>query len=119
MIVEFKTVRASSLEQYEKSKDMELQGKDIHLEFFNTQDYITSIFVEMDDIIDFTVGKAYCNSEVFECIYIRFTEENISPNILIKGEEFKRILEHTRNMKIKTSDEILNIIHNENNPTSI
>jgi hypothetical protein len=56
---------------------------------------------------------------MYECVYIRFTEEDVSPNVLIKGEDFKRILESVRGCKIKTASQILNQLDNENNPTSI
>ena len=118
MIVEFKTVRASSKEQFEKEQLSEMGGMN-NKEFFNTEDYITSLFVEMDDVVDFTVGRIYYNDKMCECVYIRFTDENISPNVLIKGEDFKRILENIRGCKIKTASEILNQLNNENNPTSI
>lgn len=118
MIVEFKTVRGSSKESFEKEQASEIGGTSSK-EFFNTEDYITSIFVEMDDIVDFTVGRTYYNDTMYECVYIRFTDENISPNVLVKGEDFKRILESIRGCKIKTASEILNQLNNENNPTSI
>lgn len=119
MIVEFKTVRASSKEAFEKENLSEMGTAFTNKEFFNKEDYITSIFIEMDDVVDFTVGRTYHNSQIHECIYIRFTEEDVSPNVLIKGEDFKRILESVRGCKIKTASEILNQLDNENNPTSI
>jgi len=118
MIVEFKTVRASSKEQFEKEQISEIGGMNSK-EFFNTEDYITSIFVEMDDVVDFTVGRTYYNDKMYECVYIRFTDESIGPNVLVKGEDFKRILESIRGCKIKTASEILNQLNNENNSTSI
>jgi hypothetical protein len=117
MIVEFKTVRGSSKEVFEKEQTSELGIA--NKEFFNTEDYITSIFIEMDDVVDFTVGRTYYNSEMYECVYIRFADESIGPNVLVKGEDFKRILENIRGCKIKTASEILNQLNNENNPTSI
>lgn len=119
MLIEFKTVRASSKESFEKEQLSEMGGALGNKEFFNTEDYITSIFVEMNDVVDFTVGRTYHNNQLYECVYIRFTDENISPNVLIKGEDFKRILESIRGCKIKTASEILNQLNNENNPTSI
>ena len=118
MIVEFKTVRASSKEQFEKEQLSEMSGMN-NKEFFNTEDYITSLFVEMDDVVDFTVGRTYHNDKMYECVYIRFADESIGPNVLVKGEDFKRILENIRGCKIKTASEILNQLNNENNPTSI
>ena len=118
MIVEFKTVRASSKEEFEKEQLSEMGGMN-NKEFFNTEDYITSLFVEMDDVVDFTVGRTYHNTQLYECVYIRFTDENIGPNVLVKGEDFKRILENIRGCKIKTASEILNQLNNENNPTNI
>jgi hypothetical protein len=118
MIVEFKTVRASSKEQFEKEQVSEMGGKNFK-EFFNTEDYITSLFIEIDNVVDFTVGRTYYNDKMYECIYIRFKDESISPNVLIKGKDFKRILENIRGCKIKTASEILNQLNNENNPTSI
>ena len=119
MIIEFKTVRASSKEEFEKEKLSEMGTSFINKEYFNKEDYITSIFIEIDDVVDFTVGRTYHNSQVHECVYIRFNEQDISSNILIKGEDFKRILESVRGCKIKTASEILNQLDNENNPTSI
>ena len=118
MIVEFKTVRASSKEEFEKEQLSEMGGMN-NKEFFNTEDYITSLFVEMDDVVDFTVGRTYHNTQLYECVYIRFTDESIGPNVLVKGEDFKRILENIRGYKIKTASEILNQLNNENNTTSI
>ena len=118
MLIEFKTVRASSKEQFEKEQLSEM-GSMNNKEFFNTEDYITSLFVEMDDVVDFTVGRTYYNDKMYECVYIRFADESIGPNVLVKGEDFKRILENIRGCKIKTASEILNQLNNENNPTSI
>ena len=117
MIIEFQTVRASSKEAFEKEKYSELGTA--NTEFYNTEDYITSIFLEMNDVVDFTVGRTYFNSQILECIYVRLVEENISPNILVKGEDFKRILESIRGCKIENASQILNRLNNENNPTSI
>lgn len=117
MIIEFKTVRASAKEAFEKNKLSETGM--VNQEYYNEEDYITSIFIEIDDVVDFTVGKVYHNSEVHECVYIRFVEENVSTNVLINGEDFKRILESVRGCKIKTASQILNQLDNEDNPTSI
>lgn len=118
MVVEFKTVRQNAQEVFEREQTIELHG--IHsIEFGNQKDYITSIFVEMDDVIDFTGGRAYHNQEFKECVYLRLNDDQHTPNILMSIEEFKKIFEETRNCKIKTAEEILNNKHNENYPTGI
>lgn len=116
MIIEFKTVRANVKEIFEKERTEELGGTK---EFYNTEDYTTSIFIEMDDVLDFTCGRIYKNQERLDCIFIRMSDSEMSPNVIIKGEDFKRILESVRNCKIKTAEEILNTIRNESNSTGI
>ncbi len=84
--------------------------------FENREDYYSPFFLEMDDVIDFAVGRIWFNGTPYECVYARLTEEE-TPNLVIDGNDFKSILEHVKNCKIKTADEILNLISNESNPT--
>jgi len=115
MIVEFKSVRSSLKEVWEREQTMDMGTKP---SFEYKEDYMSSFFLEMDDVIDFAVGKVWFNGVPKECIYARLSEEE-TPNLVIDGRDFKKILEHTKNCKIKTADEILNNISNENNSTGI
>lgn len=116
MILEFKTVRSNLKELFEKEKLVEMGNQPV---FENQEDYITSTFLEMDDVVDFAVGNVWFNGNTIECVYARLiTDENTS-NLIIDRRDFKKIIEYTKNCKIKTADEILNLISNENNPTGL
>ncbi len=118
MIVEFKTSRSSMYESYERELQVELSGPS-SVEYCRKNDYIATIALEMDTVIDYEVGKVYVNDNLHNCIYARIEDDISSRNLLIEEEDFKKILEYTRNCKIKSAVEILNIIRNESNPTSI
>jgi len=118
MIVEFKTVRSSIEEKFERDKQEEMNGK-YSLPFLNEYDYIASIFIELNNVIDFEEGQVYVNDKLHICVYVRVDDDTYTRNVLIEPGKFKSILEYSRNEKIKTATEILNIISNENNPTSI
>lgn len=106
MIVEFKHVRSSTKESHEKAILIDLNGSN-SVPFENEFDYIASYFLELDDVIDFVGGKIQYNEQELECVYIRLSEE-YTCNILFSPEDFKLLLEKTRNIKIRTADEILN-----------
>ena len=118
MIVEFKTIRSSSEEAFEREKNKEMYGENT-LSFYKEKDYQSSIYLELDTVVDFIVGKTFFNSQVLECVYARLDNDEWTDNLIISGIEFKKILEYTRNCSIKSYKEILNKIQNENNPTSI
>lgn len=107
MIVEFNHVRNSSREQYQKDIKREVSGE-MSVTFENEEDYISKLYIEMDDVVDFVVGKCFWNEEELECVYVRLSSEEWTPNVLLSGEKFKRLLEKLRNIKIKSADEILN-----------
>jgi len=107
MIVQFDTVRESLKEKFERSQQEDLQGKS-SLSFFYENDYISKLFVEMDDVVDFASEKIYCNTALYECVYARLRDGNYTQNLLIDSESFKQLLEKTRNIKIKSANELLN-----------
>jgi hypothetical protein len=107
MIVQFKRVRSSFQEAFERNKQEDIQSI-ASLEFFREDDYIADIFIEMNDVVDFVGGRTYCNDSMYECVYARLSDESYTDNILISPEEFKILLEKVRNIKIKSADEILN-----------
>ena len=118
MIVEFKTVRSNTEEQFYRSQQEEMSGK-YNVPFLNEKDYIASIFIEMDNVIDFEEGQVYLNSKLYTCVYVRYADDSFTRNILVEPGKFKSIIEYCRNEKIRTATEILNIISNENNSESI
>lgn len=118
MIVEFETIKSSSFENYERELQAELSGPN-SVPYCRSKDYITTIALEMDTVIDYEAGLVYHNAKLLNCIYVRVADDISTRNILITSEEFKSILEHTRNCKIKTAEEILKQIRNENNSASI
>ena len=121
MIVEFKSVRGCAKKGFEKNQDQEnpMGIPTTPPSFYNEKDYVTSVYLEMDTVVDFTVGRVFYNSNMHECVYANTGEGLSTHNLLILGTDFKKILEFTRNIKIKGADEILNTIRNENNTASI
>lgn len=114
MLIEFKSVRSSMEEQWQKENVLEEPG------FHNTKDYIAKIVIEMDDVVDFTGGRVYYNSNIKECVYPRFKDEFQTPtNLLVTADEFKRILEKTRNIRIQSAAELLNKTDYEGDTASI
>lgn len=107
MIVQFETVRTSLKEKFERSQQEDIQGKS-SLSFFYENDYISKIFVEMDDVVDFVSEKIYCNTSMYECIYARLKDGKYTENLLMDSESFKELLEKVKNIKIKSANEILN-----------
>lgn len=113
MILEFKTIRFDSQEQYERELKAELQGE-ASVEFFRESDYVGITTVEMDDVVDYDVSPVYLNQEKYECVFARLSNDDYTRNLMISGEEFRILLQHVRNIKIKKAEDILIKAKNEN-----
>ena len=118
MVIKFKTIRASSKEAFERSKQEDMSR--LHsVPFAHEYDYFTDITVEMEDVVDYIVGKIYHNGQEYECVYARLTNDEYTDGIVISGDDFQKIFEYTKHCSIKTSDEILKRLRDESNSTSI
>lgn len=109
MIVKFKTCKSSLAEDWERSMQKEIQGV-TSLEFFRHSDYIGTVAIEMDNVVDYEVGQVYVNQEVYECVYAKMgiEDDKYTRNLMITGDEFQELLLKTTNKKVKTAQEILN-----------
>lgn len=118
MIIKFRTIRASTEEAFERSKQEEMSGI-TSLPFAHEHDYFTDITVEMDSVIDYVVGKIFFNGTAHECVYARLDNDEYTDGIVISADDFQKIFEYTKQCSIKTSDEILKRLRDESNSTGI
>lgn len=111
MIIQFKTVRGSLLESI--NDELSVLGIDQENKF-NELDYISSIYLEMNKVIDFTVDRTLINDKEVECIYPITEHIDGTPNLLISEKDFVKIFEYAKNTKIQYSNELLIKLENEN-----
>jgi hypothetical protein len=104
MLIEFDTVRSSSKESFEKQKLTEVAPSSVPFE--NENDYVSTIVVDMNTVIDFVGARIYLNSEYKECVYCRTSGDEALPNILINSSDFKRVFEYAKGIKIIRHEEI-------------
>lgn len=100
-IVEFMTIRGNLEESYERNRLMEMGQTP---EFACKHDYMTTIVIDMDNVIDYSVGKTYLNGQELEAVYPNMYGME-SPPLLCSPEVFKKIYEESRNLKIKSFTE--------------
>lgn len=105
MLIEFDTIRSSSKETHERSLQAETAGE-ASVPFHRTEDYKTQVTIDMDNIIDFTGGTVWFNDTRYECIYAYDTDANMSCNLLISYEDFKKVFEYAKGVKIFRHEEI-------------
>jgi len=120
MIIEFNTSKASLEETFDRAMQAETTGE-ASLTFHRERDYISTTAIEMDNVVDYEVGKVWVNNQEYDCVYAKLdiTDDSYTRNLMITGADFRVLLESTRNIKIRSAEEMLNKINNENNPTSI
>lgn len=100
-IVQFLTVRGNLQESYERDKLVDMGHTP---EFACTQDYMTPIVIDMDNVIDYCLGKTYLNGQELDCVYPNIFGQT-SPPLLCSPEVFKKIYEESRNIKIKSFEQ--------------
>lgn len=103
MLIEFDTVRSSLEEAHNKDVQRELGTTP---DFHNTEDYKTTITIDMDNVRDFTGGRVYFNDTCFECVYAYDHEGLMSCNLLISYKDFKTCFENATGKKIFRFEEI-------------
>lgn len=109
--MEIETVIFSSVfndreECYNQDELKESQG--ISIPFFNENDYIGQIAINLSDIIGFEQGQVAHNGEMLDCVYgINKVPTIYTRNLLIDKEEFKEMLEYVHNTKIPLASEYL------------
>ena len=104
MLVEFRTVRGNLKENSKKEKDS-IMGMPV--EFDGEHDYITTIVIELNNIVGFNGGKTYFNGKELDCVYISDKDGNDWPNLLITYDFFKELYELNHEVVIKKWEEIL------------
>lgn len=107
MLVEFNTVKSSHKEMYEKELERKLTGER-SVPYTNEKDYLCSITIDMDTVIDFEEGTVYYNEQKVSCVYAKLTDETTTRNLFIEYDLFKKIFEEAKGVKVKTVNEILN-----------
>ncbi len=105
MIVEFDTVRCCAKELYDREIAKEVSGE-ASVPFYREHDYKTKMTVELDRIVDFTAGRVFMNDQCFECVYAYDSENEMSPNLLISYEDFKKMYETYKSIKILRHEQI-------------
>jgi len=105
MIVELLTVRGSIEESYEKEQEYANAEKigTTEPDFRNKDDYVTHIIVDMDTVIDYSVGKVWLNDREMICIYPRTSADDQLPNLLVSKEVFKKIYEEAKGVTIENT----------------
>lgn len=109
MIVKFKTCKSSLLEDWERAMQKEMQGVS-SLDFYRHSDYIGTVAIEMDNVVDYEVGQVYVNQQVHECVYAKLgiEDDKYTSDLIITGDEFQELLLKLNNKKVRTAQEILN-----------
>lgn len=99
MLVEFETIRSCSKESHELNIKKETTGI-ASVPFEREQDYKTKMTIELDNIKDFTGGRVFFNNQRLDCVYAYNQDNEITSNILISYEDFKKLIETQRSIKI-------------------
>jgi len=60
----------------------------------------------MNNIVDFSGGRVYINNQVKQCIYAITKKGDMTPNILISYEDFKKVFEIAKGIKILRHEEL-------------
>lgn len=106
MLIEFDTIRGSRKESWEKEIQADLNGES-SVPFQNSEDYMTQITVEMNNIIDFTGGRFWFNDKEYDCVYVNDENESLSMiPIMLSYKEFKKVFEYAKGVKILRHEEL-------------
>lgn len=106
MLVEFDTVKSSHKEMHFKELDRKLTGE-ASVPYTNEKDYLCSITVDMTTVVDFEQGTVYYNESKVECVYARLNSDDVTRNLFVGYDVFKKIFEEVKGIKVKTVNEIL------------
>ena len=105
MVVEFNTVNSSSEEMHERRIQQEKGIIDVP--YYHSEDYIGKVVVDMDTIIDFSMGVVSCNDQMLDCVYVsRVDMYDPLPNLLIDYASFSKIFEKAKGIKITKAHKI-------------
>jgi hypothetical protein len=105
MLIEFDTVRRSSEETYNRDIQSDTTGE-ASVPFHRQYDYKTQVTIDMDNIRDFTAGRVYFNEQCYECVYAYEEDGTQTNNLLISYEDFKRVFEYAKGIKIIRHEEV-------------
>lgn len=97
MIVKFDSVRCSSEESYQREKDVEKGYSDVP--FFREADYIGSMYINLDEVKDWSGGRTYFNDMKLDCCYVSLRDDLITDNILMTAEEFSLVYQYYKKFK--------------------
>lgn len=100
-MVEFDTVHSSHMEARERDLQAELHGN-ASVPFHHEDDYLSTIVIEMDNVVDFRAGKVWMNNDELDCVYARVSQdyEEWTQNLLISMEDFKKVLSYSTGKRI-------------------
>jgi hypothetical protein len=111
MIIKFKTSKSCMLEDWERNMQKELSGP-TSLDFYRHSDYVGTVAVEMDNVVDYEVGRVWVNQERFECVYAKMgiEDDKYTRNLIISGDDFEALLMKLREKEVQTPEQVLNSI---------
>lgn len=80
--------------------------------FYRTSDYIGTVAVEMDNVVDYEVGRVWVNQEKFECVYAKMgiEDDKYTRNLIISGDDFETLLVKLKGKEVSTPEQVLNSI---------
>lgn len=107
MLVEFKTIKTSYPERWQKEIEEDINGRS-SVGPFNQEDWVGRVCVELDEIIDFEETVIYQNNIPRQCVIGYDSEGRATRNLLVKYDDFKKLYEQNDGIVIKTAEELLN-----------
>ena len=103
MYVEFDNVRGDAKEAHDKNINREVYGE-ANVSFYNEEDYISKIVVDIKLVESFALGRAYFNNQQKEVIYYKEDGEWTGIGLIVDYELFKSLFEEVHGKIIKVSD---------------
>lgn len=113
MVIEFLHVRSELKESYDREM-LEEMGQT--LPFENQDDYVTTMSMNIKDVVLFCAGHIYYNDQRLDCVYV-VTKDTSNIALLCKYKDFKLLYELVHKIEIpniKDAIEKLKLVSHDN-----
>ncbi len=114
MIVEFKSIRNSQEESFNRDKTAHISGIS-SLQFIREDDYIDVTIIDMTKVEDYSSDIYPFNNKEIRCTTARLKGNVFTEPLIISPEDFQIIFEKAKGIKVKKAEDI---IKNETNTKS-
>ena len=90
MIVEFRFVKDCQKEVWEKDRESEVNGI-MSVDFFNQDDYVTTIGVPIYDVVSYIGGQSWFNDQRIDVTFVKYRDGSWSGGLLVDVKRFAEI----------------------------